>query len=93
MEKYRPAYLSAFLHEKKWPRHSKFQISEYGLDATLDRMNAVLTPEVIKVILQEYVYLFMPEREVEKILKKWGIVLEKPGEKSEKKGLFGLFRK
>ena len=93
MEKYRPAYLSAFLHEKKWPRHPKFQISEYGLDATLDRMNAVLTPEVIKVILQEYVYLFMPEREVEKILKKWGIVLENPGEKSEKKGLFGLFRK
>lgn len=73
-----------------------YLISSYGAEATKDRLDAIFTPEVLEVILEEYGFLTLSEREVEKKLKELRKNMqseESPKETPKKKGLFGLFRK
>lgn len=75
---------------------SRFLISSYGAEATKDRLDAIFTPEVMEVLLEDYGFLTMSEREVENRLKKLRKKMqseETPKEAPKKKGFFGLFRK
>ncbi|MBQ8589121.1 MAG: hypothetical protein IJ486_01525 [Firmicutes bacterium] len=72
-----------------------FLVSGYGGEATKNRLDAIFTPEVLKVIWRDYgQFVFAPEKKnVEKELKRLGIIDGAGEEKPSKKGLFGLFRK
>ena len=72
-----------------------YLVSFYGGEATKDRLDAIFTPEVLKVIWRDYGrFVFAPEKKnVEKELKRLGIIDGAGEEKPSKKGLFGLFRK
>lgn len=73
-----------------------FMISCYGAEATKDRLDAIFTQEVLEVLLEEFGFLSMSERDVEKKLKelrKKGHSEENYKDNPKKRGFFGLFGK